>query len=568
MRERTRRALAVATAIFAFSIGAPAGAQVGFGTPGAGPPPGQQQQPPPGMETHAASGADDAQKLQTQEPSLPPDPLYIPPSARKKIGTDSGLDEYEKGKTDDTDRDFYGLYYQEKSGDYQFRTAFPLWIERKQPEDRASLFGLTYYNRRSKEVDADVVFPFFWKLRDDNTYTTVVGPWMHRERESRAAAPGVTKVVGRHDNWLAPLFFEGKTDDGAGYFHIPPLLTFTQHTAKNGFNLVGPMFCKWKGGPACDTRTADDLDLGLVPFYFYGRDDRSEYELIPPLLHYYSYSDVGDRSFNLWGPVLREHSRDSDVFNIMPIFWRNWGKNEDHITVFPLFHYGYDGPSNLLITPFFLNANGDKGEHTFATWGYARYRGRTELDMWTPLYWQYRDPDIGLDTKLLFPLFYKSTSPRHDDLAIFPLFAHFNRPNIRESWWITPFFNHQTSLTGWQTNILPIFWMGRENTSSHLVVAPFLWDFASPKSRATVILPGYYRFSDRTEVSQLALNTYYHEKKVSGGREWEFHFFPAFSYGESPNGHWWNFLYGLAGYTREGTMSKMRALYIPIKLSE
>jgi hypothetical protein len=25
------------------------------------------------------------------------------------------------------------------------------------------------------------------------------------------------------------------------------------------------------------------------------------------------------------------------------------------------------------------------------------------------------------------------------------------------------------------------------------------------------------------------------------------------SYGETPNGHWWNVLYGLAGYTREGT---------------
>ena len=245
-----RRALAVAAALLATSIGVPAGAQVGFGQPG--PPQPTQAQPPPGMETHAASGADDPQKLQTQEPSLPVDPLYIPPAAKKKLGTDSGYDEYEKGRTDEIDRDFYGLYYAERSGSYQFRTAFPVWVERTQPQDRASLYGLTYYNRRSKEMDADVLFPFFWKLRDDNTYTTVVGPWMHRERESRAAAPGVTKVIGRHDNWLAPLWFEGKTDDGGGYFHVPPLLTFTQHTAKNGFNLVGPMFCKWKGGPSCD----------------------------------------------------------------------------------------------------------------------------------------------------------------------------------------------------------------------------------------------------------------------------------------------------------------------------
>jgi len=40
------------------------------------------------------------------------------------------------------------------------------------------------------------------------------------------------------------------------------------------------------------------------------------------------------------------------------------------------------------------------------------------------------------------------------------------------------------------------------------------------------------------------------------------------SYGASPTGHGWNLLYGPAGYTQEGTMSKMRALDIPIKLSE
>ena len=53
-------------------------------------------------------------------------------------------------------------------------------------------------------MDADVLFPLFWKLRDDNTYTTVVGPWAHRERASRPASPGMPKVIGRHDNWLAP----------------------------------------------------------------------------------------------------------------------------------------------------------------------------------------------------------------------------------------------------------------------------------------------------------------------------------------------------------------------------
>ncbi len=133
---------------------------------------------------------------------------------------------------------------------------------------------------------------------------------------------------------------------------------------------------------------------------------------------------------------------------------------------------------------------------------------------------------------------------------------------------MTPFFRHTTDLTGWETDIYPFFYMGRENKSTHLVVAPILWDFASPKSRATVVLPFYYRFAGEGSVTQLALNTYYKENRVRGGKEWEFHFFPLFSYGESPVGHWWNILYGLAGYTREGTMSKMRALYIPIQLSQ
>ena len=65
------------------------------------------------------------------------------------------------------------------------------------------------------------------------------------------------------------------------------------------------------------------------------------------------------------------------------------------------------------------------------TWGYARYRGRTELDMITPFWWHYRDPDIGLDTKVLFPFFYKSDSPRNEDTMVFPFYGHFKKPASR-----------------------------------------------------------------------------------------------------------------------------------------
>jgi hypothetical protein len=68
-------------------------------------------------------------------------------------------------------------------------------------------------------------------------------------------------------------------------------------------------------------------------------------------------------------------------------------------------------------------------------------------------------------------------------------------------------------------------------------------------------------------VSQLVGNVYYQETRRKSGTDWEVHVFPGFSYGETPNGHWWNVLYGLAGYTREGATTKMRTLWIPITLS-
>src|SRR5262249_29631532 len=156
----------------------------------------------------------------------------------------------------------------------------------------------------------------------------------------------------------------------------------------------------------------------------------------------------------------------------------------------------------------------EHGESTFVTWGYARHRGRTELDMITPLYWHFRDPDIGLDEQLLFPLLYSRTSPRESNQAFFPFWAHFERYGISESTWVTPVFQPTHDLRGWATNLHPIFYFGRDGYDTHTVIAPFFWDFASPTSRVTVGVPAYWRFADEDTVSQLVANVYYHEKRV------------------------------------------------------
>ena len=100
---------------------------------------------------------------------------------------------------------------------------------------------------------------------------------------------------------------------------------------------------------------------------------------------------------------------------------------------------------------------------------------------------------------------------------------------------------------------------------SHTVIAPVFWDFANPKGRTTIGFPLYWRFADGQDdsVTQVAANTVYLQKRVAGGTDWSFHFAPLFSYGEDPEGYFWNFLFGMAGYSRHGGETQTRVFWIP-----
>lgn len=46
--------------------------------------------------------------------------------------------------------------------------------------------------------------------------------------------------------------------------------------------------------------------------------------------------------------------------------------------------------------------------------------------------------------------------------------------------------------------------------------------------------------------------------------DWSFHVLPVFSYGANPNGYYWNVLFGLAGYERNGQYAYVKTLWLPI----
>jgi hypothetical protein len=506
------------------------------------------------------------------EPTVqtPTDPLAVPDSIKPTIGTDhDGDPPSPEGKVD---RSFFP-WYEERRSDYRLRLVPPVYLEHTRgldPEtgrttpntDRESLAALLFYQRRSPKMDADVLFPAFWRVRERQNHVLVLGPFAHREAPEQ------------HDNWLAPLYFEGKRKDG-GYFHSPALLTTSHWGEKGAFTLVGPYF---------RDRTLRDVDWGIAPFFFRGNNGdvdgaRKTYTLIPPLLYFHRERELDENALTVIGPVISEANPKRNIFDIAPFFFSIRGKpdtggvKESHTTVFPLFHYGESPEKRLFVIPGYLRRQ-TKDADTMITplYTHATTRnGATSLSIVGPLlpiYYRNTDIDIGYRALGIFPFYYGSSSPKGRSFLI-PLFGRFESYNVSRTYWVFPNLTYTRDVNGWETDLHPILYLGRDKTSSHTVAAPIFWDFASRKGRTTVGFPLYWRFADSIDgtVTQVAANTLYREKKVEGGTDWQFHLLPLFSYGQSPSGYWWNLLFGLAGYDRDGATSKIKAFWLPITVS-
>jgi hypothetical protein len=428
-----------------------------------------------------------------------------------------------------------------------------------QQPDTEGLYGLLYYRRRSLNLDMDVLFPAFWRVRDGDNHVVVVGPFVHRE------APD------EHDNWLAPLYFEGSRKDG-GYFHSPLLLTTSHWSTDGAFSLVGPYF---------RSRSGTDVDAGLVPLYFHGDNgniegNRRTYTVMPPLLFYHAEHEIDGTAITVVGPVIHQSDPKRDVFDVAPLYFHIHGKpesggvDEEHTTLLPFFHYGHTPDTSLFILPGYYRRTSRTADTIISPlFSRAVARGGatslTAAGPVVPLFWDYRDRDLGSHAWALAPFFYTSTSPSgHDWLT--PLMGRFESYGESTTWWFFPTLTIGSDKHGWETDLHPLVYLGRGDESTHTVIAPVFWDFANPKGRTTVGFPLYWRFADGQDdsVTQVAANTLYMQKRVAGGLDWQFHLLPLLSFGESPTGYFWNLLFGLAGYTREGETSQVRALWLPI----
>jgi hypothetical protein len=534
------------------------------------PPPQQKAEPKP----HDDEDEDRGSLLRTEPNVEPPsNPLLISPEMRQQIGTDFSAGP--PSPDGPLRRTRWFPYYEEQRGDYRLRLLPPFVIEHtrglRDPtqrlygvpkgEDTEGLYSLFYYRRRAPQIDMDVVFPAFWRVRDGENHVVVAGPLVHRE------APG------EHDNWLAPLFFEGKRT-GAGYFHSPLLLTTSHWGPAGAFTIVGPYF---------RDRSGSDVDIGIVPLFFGGDNgnldgNRRKYTFIPPLLYYHSDHELDGTSTTIVGPVVARSTPKRDIFDVAPLYFHirgkpdNGGVAEEHTTLLPFFHYGHDQDASLFVMPGYyrrVTRTADTMLSPFVSFAETRSGASslTAAGPIVPIWWNYRDRDLGVHAWAVAPLFFTSDSPAgHDWLT--PLVGRFETYGEKKTWWIFPTFTLTSDRHGWENDLHPLIYVGRSDDATHTVVAPVFWDFADPKGRTTVGFPLYWRFAEGhgDSVVQVAANTLYVEKRVPGGRDWQFHLLPLFSYGERPGGYFWNVLFGLAGYSRDGGSAQVRALWIPFNV--
>jgi hypothetical protein len=506
------------------------------------------------------------------EPTIqvPTDPLEMPEALKTQVGTDdSTVPPPPEGQSSRT----FFPYYQNWTGDYRLTMVPPLYLEHQRGLDPATgamtpstdtqrLTGLLFYQRRSPKYDADILFPLAWRVRDRENKVLAIGPFAHRE------APN------EHDNWLAPIYFEGKRIDG-GYFHSLPLLTTSHWGAKSAFTIAGPYF---------RDRTIRDVDMGVVPFWFHGDNGdldggHKTYTLIPPALYFHREREVDESTFTVLGPLIWENNPKRSIFDVAPFFFSIQGKpetggvKESHYTLFPLFHYGTSPEKNLLVLPGYLRRV-TPTDDTLITPFYSHATTRNNATSLTvvgpllPIYYRNTDKDIGFSALGIFPFYYGSSSPK-GQAFLTPLYGRFESYNVSRTHWIFPNMTFTKDVGGWETDFHPLVYLGRDKTSSHTVVTPFFWDFANQKGRTTIGFPVFWRFADSElgTVTQVAGNTLYRERRVSGGSDWQFHLLPFFSYGENPTGYWWNVFFGLAGYERAASSTTMKAFWVPIPLS-
>ncbi len=275
----------------------------------------------------------------------------------------------------------------------------PLYGHRIDEEGTARLV-LTYFSRRDRLADTDVLFPFFWSMRERETAD---GPVLWR---GGAVAPfafwGRDERTGAHHTFVPPLYWswgDGKRDT-------------------------------WIGGPAfrtaLKTQEGESWDAGVAPLYFAGAralpgGGARRYQLVPPLLFYRRESPEEALTVFPFGWHARD--RDGHSTGVVPFYFsgRDGVTGRHHTFVPPLYWRWGDGSTTTTLAGNVLWRERE-GARRFAVVPFY-FSGEDERGFYSlvpPLLWRWGSNDGETLTTIAFPFFGRRT-PSSWHMGVVPL---------------------------------------------------------------------------------------------------------------------------------------------------
>ncbi len=440
---------------------------------------------------------------------------------------------------------------------------FPFFYLRQTPPSTELVVPL-YYLQRGPE-NWDVLFPLFWWYRGEGHHTWVVPPvWHHEAPDGFDFGIGPLVLTGRHGP--------------RHYTLIPPLLTVDWGDENERFTFA-TLF--WR----VQERRVEHW--GIFPLLWAENTESSSYVIQPPFFFRFENRDEGT-ALTIVPPFYHRDEPTGSYYGIPPLFHHNSGPGHTSTTIFPLLtHYSEQADVMCLTIGGLFWWWRDHGDETIVTPFYQRFRGATEMDAVAPFFFSVRDPRTGSSALAIPPLVWHFEDPASVSTVVFPFFARFEQRG-RSSTWLTPLVaNHvdienrdettwvfpNIQISRWHNgdavNIHPIWYYESVPHHRFTVLAPLYFGFEffdEPRNRYTVAFPFFWRFREGNTTSTLVLNVYHRERVRADSSEWEFHFAPFFSYGESSRGdHWWRIFFGLAGYERRGQYGITTLFYVPFQ---
>jgi len=522
-------------------------------------------------------------------------------------------------------------YYSEESERVSFRTVLPLFFQRERTGEgaRKDLGLLPFYWRyREGEASADVYFPLYWRFRDPEFETDIVlqtyynrgasgfnfgiGPllflgkdekagssyqvvpplfWNFKDKDGGFTLAGIYydhRDKGDYDRGVPPLVFAGRNRDKTYLAVLPPLFWhFADEVNYKTTTVLPPLFFRtretgWSAGLLPHLYLARDEHWArtlVTPLYYGSRwgDGRSHY--IPPLLTYYRHSPTlsqgGVAIFYHWyeseGDYLRMYS---------PLLW-NWGndRSDERSWLVPPVLYRHDSPvaDDTMIGLVYWNFHEHHRERTFAiaplfahNWSLFERRWRT----WIAPTFDFGVSPEGYHARL-HPLFYLGKGKRDNHLVIAPIFWRLVDEEDRNTvvfplWWNFRDLEHDSL----DRTFFPLWWQFEDYRRSKYrrAVFPLFWDFkdSKKKERTVVLAPFYWRDRDPERTVTGVLNVIHNKGEIKNNPFWTFQIFPLVSLGKppAPEGAYWSFLWGMAGWRRQGSTRELKLFWIPIDLSD